>query len=113
MIPITAVIRPPVRNEIWRGDRFEKSFDGETTLAAMLVESCAMTIDDHRQHQQDRQVAEQPRDERHRIPDRLAVDRRSSPAVTAMPMNEKPVIVSGIAMLCPTHLRALVLARSA
>ena len=32
---------PPARNEIWRGERFEKSFDGETTLAAMFVVSCA------------------------------------------------------------------------
>jgi len=45
MIPITAVIRPPVRNEICRGDRLEKSFDGETTLAAMFVEICAMSAD--------------------------------------------------------------------
>ena len=44
MIPITAVITPPARNEIWRGERLEKSFDGETTLAAMLVESCAITM---------------------------------------------------------------------
>src|SRR5580700_1319538 len=36
-IPITPVIRPPVRNEISRGLRFEKSFDGETTFAATLV----------------------------------------------------------------------------
>ena len=34
---------PPVRNEIWRGERFEKSIDGDTTLAAMFVEICAMT----------------------------------------------------------------------
>ena len=34
---------PPVRNEIWRGERLEKSFDGETTLAAMFVETCAIT----------------------------------------------------------------------
>ena len=44
MIPMNAVITPPVRNEIWRGERFEKSFDGETTFAAMFVESCAMTM---------------------------------------------------------------------
>ena len=78
MIPITAVIRPPVRNEIWRGERLEKSFDGETTLAAMFVEICAIDDHDHREDQQDRQVVEQPRDERHRIPDRLAeLDRPS------------------------------------
>ena len=95
------MISPPVRNEIWRGERFEKSFDGDTTLAAMFVEIWAITIDDHREDQQDRQVVEQPRDERHRIPDRLAeLDHVAH--VTAMPMNEKPVIVIGIAMLWPT-----------
>src|SRR5580698_5615188 len=36
-MPTTPVIRPPVRNEISRGLRFEKSLDGETTLAATLV----------------------------------------------------------------------------
>ena len=35
--PITPVISPPVRNEIRRGFRFEKSFEGDTTLAATLV----------------------------------------------------------------------------
>ena len=35
---------PPIRNEICRGERFEKSFDGETTFAAMFVETCAITI---------------------------------------------------------------------
>ena len=44
MIPMTAVMMPPVRNEICRGDRFEKSFDGDTTFAAMFVEICAITI---------------------------------------------------------------------
>jgi hypothetical protein len=40
-MPITAVISPPVTYEIFRGLRFEKSLAGETTLAAMLVVSCA------------------------------------------------------------------------
>src|SRR5580700_4156484 len=40
-IPTTPVMRPPVRNEMSRGLRFEKSFDGETTLAATLVFSVA------------------------------------------------------------------------
>ena len=31
------VIMPPVRNEITRGFRFEKSLDGETTFAATFV----------------------------------------------------------------------------
>ena len=31
------MINPPVRKEISRGFRFEKSFEGETTFAATLV----------------------------------------------------------------------------
>src|SRR3954452_16588613 len=98
MTPMTAVIIPPVRNEITRGERFEKSLDGETTLAAMFVEICAITT--------------------------MIIARTSSTGspsssfatsatgsqigspyltivadVTAMPMNEKPVMVSGMAML--------------
>src|SRR5580700_6927278 len=42
--PMTPVIRPPVRKEIRRGLRFEKSLEGETTLAATLVFSVAMRI---------------------------------------------------------------------
>src|SRR5581483_11815131 len=41
--PTTPVIRPPVRNEIRRGLRFEKSLDGETTFAATLVLSVAIS----------------------------------------------------------------------
>ena len=33
----TPVMMPPVRKEIRRGFRFEKSLDGYTTLAATLV----------------------------------------------------------------------------
>src|SRR5580765_2517572 len=36
-IPITAVMSPPVRNEMTRGARLLKSFAGDTTLAARLV----------------------------------------------------------------------------
>ena len=36
------VMMPPVRKLIRRGARLAKSFAGETTLAAMLVESVAM-----------------------------------------------------------------------
>ena len=42
--PITAVISPPVTYEISLGFRFEKSFEGDTTLAAMLVVNCAAKI---------------------------------------------------------------------
>src|SRR5919202_2176447 len=34
----------PVLNEMCRGARFEKSFEGETTLAAMLTEIWATTM---------------------------------------------------------------------
>ena len=40
-IPITPVMRPPVRKEMSRGLRFEKSLEGDTTLAATLVLSVA------------------------------------------------------------------------
>src|SRR5437016_1275120 len=36
-IPTTPVMNPPVRNEINRGLRFEKSLEGDTTFAATLV----------------------------------------------------------------------------
>jgi hypothetical protein len=38
---MSAVISPPVTYEMRFGFRLEKSFDGETTLAAMLVVNCA------------------------------------------------------------------------
>ena len=41
--PTTPVMRPPVRKEMRRGFRLEKSFEGETTLAATLVFSVAMS----------------------------------------------------------------------
>src|SRR4028118_13776 len=42
--PRSAVIMPPVRNEMYRGARFEKSNEGETTFAAMFVEIWAITM---------------------------------------------------------------------
>ena len=41
-MPMRAVMNPPVRNEIFRGARWEKSFAGLTTSAAMFVASVAM-----------------------------------------------------------------------
>src|SRR5260370_7971113 len=35
--PMTPVIMPPMRKEMRRGLKFEKSFEGDTTLAATLV----------------------------------------------------------------------------
>ena len=42
--PMIAVMIPPVTYEISLGLRFEKSFEGETTLAAILVVNCAAKI---------------------------------------------------------------------
>ena len=101
MIPITAVISPPVRNEIWRGDRLEKSFDGDTTLAAMFVEIWAMTT-----------MIIARTSSTGRSSSRRATSTTGSQigspnsaivaAVTAMPMKENPVMVRGMAMLWPT-----------
>src|SRR5215471_2575180 len=41
-IPTQPVINPPVRNEIKLGRRLEKSFEGDTTLAATFVFSVAI-----------------------------------------------------------------------
>ena len=41
---MSAVIMPPVLNEMYFGARFEKSNDGETTFAAMFVEIWAITM---------------------------------------------------------------------
>ena len=90
-----------MRNEIWRGERFEKSLEGETTFAAMFVEICAITT-----------IIIASTSSTGRSASRRATSvtgsQIASPysttvaAVTAMPMNEKPVIVSGMAMLWPT-----------
>lgn len=40
--PAAPVIKPPVRKEINRGFKFEKSLDGDTTLAATLVFNVAI-----------------------------------------------------------------------
>src|SRR5207237_8498989 len=37
MMPMAQVMRPPVRKLMRRGERFEKSLAGETTLAATLT----------------------------------------------------------------------------
>src|ERR1700747_1351080 len=42
-MPIAQVIRPPVRKLMRRGERFEKSLAGETTLAATLTLSVAIS----------------------------------------------------------------------
>ena len=69
---MTPVMKPPMRNEIRRGQRWAKSLAGLTTLAAMLVASVAMHSDEHRddQHERVRELAQHD----DRVPDRLAVD---------------------------------------
>src|SRR5215470_13755278 len=42
-MPTTPVMSPPVRNEIKLGRKLEKSFDGDTTLAATLVFNVAIS----------------------------------------------------------------------
>ena len=65
-------MKPPMRNEIRRGQRWAKSLAGLTTLAAMFVASVAMQSDEHRhdEHDRVRELAEHD----DRVPDRLAVD---------------------------------------
>ena len=90
-----------MRNEIWRGERFEKSFDGETTLAAMFVEICAITT----MIIASTSSTGRPSSSRATSVTGSQIGSPNSTIVadvTAMPMNEKPVIVSGIAMLWPT-----------
>src|SRR5688572_10302411 len=41
-IPRRPVTRPPVLNEMWRGERLAKSLAGLTTFAAMFTEMVAM-----------------------------------------------------------------------
>src|SRR5918995_2817002 len=43
-IPMAAVMMPPVLNVMYLGARFEKSNEGETTFAAMFVEIWAMAM---------------------------------------------------------------------
>ena len=65
---------PPVLNEMYLGARFEKSNEGETTFAAMLVEIWAIAMMIIAIMRSNGDVGSQPRDERHRVPDRLVED---------------------------------------
>ena len=92
---------PPVLNEINLGARFEKSNEGETTLAAMLVEiwAIAMTIIAIIRGKGMSVVS--------RVTSATGSQMASSKttmvaAVTAIPINEKAVIVSGSPTACPT-----------
>src|SRR5829696_5309163 len=99
--PMTAVMMPPVLNEMYLGAKFEKSNEGETTFAAMLVDIWATAM------------INMARIKRAGM---LPVSRVTSStgsqiaslytttvaAVTAIPIKEKAVIVSGSPSTCPT-----------
>src|SRR5918994_5072262 len=91
---ITAVMMPPVLNEMYLGARFEKSNEGETTFAAMLVEIWAIAM---------MNIARMSRagiSPVSRVTRATGSQIASSKttmvaAVTAIPIKEKAVIVSG------------------
>jgi NAD-specific glutamate dehydrogenase len=91
---------PPVLNEMYLGARLEKSNEGETTLAAMFVEIWAIAM------------MNMARISRAGISPVSRVTRTTGSqiasskttmvaAVTAIPMKEKAVIVSGRPRACP------------
>src|SRR5215207_5257483 len=99
--PMTAVIMPPVLNEMYLGARFEKSNDGETTLAAMLVDIWAIAMMNMARI---RRTGMSPVS---RVTSATGSQIASLytttvAAVTAIPIKEKAVIVSGSPRTCPT-----------
>ncbi len=100
-MPIMAVMMPPVRKEMYFGARFEKSNEGETTFAAMLVEIWAIAM----------MNMARIRSSGMPLVSRVMSttgSQMASPkttmvaAVTAMPIKEKAVMVSGRPRICPT-----------
>src|SRR5438105_15539665 len=93
------VISPPVRKEIRRGLRLEKSLAGETTLAATFVVRVAIRI---------AISAIKATTGRLKRPIRATGSQIASPKmttdaeVTATPINEYSVIVSGRPSACPS-----------
>src|SRR5205807_4661117 len=92
MMPMAQVIRPPARKLMRRGERFEKTLAGETTLAATLTLRVAMS------------KAIMARTTAQGLPRRARTATGSQRAwpkiimvaeVTAMPMKEYKVIVAG------------------
>ena len=71
---MTAVMMPPVRNEMYFGARFEKSNEGETTFAAMFVEIWAITMTIMARIRSAGMPPASLRDELDGVPDRLAED---------------------------------------
>src|SRR5215470_2016962 len=89
---------PPVRKEIRLGRRFEKSFEGETTLAATLVFNVAIS---------NATKATRATNGWLNFPSNTTGSQMGSPNktadadVTATPMNEYSVIAVGNPMACP------------
>src|ERR671916_2069138 len=98
---MTAVMMPPVLNEMDLGARFEKSNDGDTTFAAMLVDIWAIAM---------MNMARIKRAGMSLVSrvtsttgSQIAFSYTTTvAAVTAMPIKEKAVIVSGSPRTCPT-----------
>src|SRR5271154_6743596 len=97
--PTTPVIKPPVRNEISRGFKLEKSFDGETTFAATFVLSVATSSAISAMNATTGWL---------NLPSSVTGSQIASPnsttdaEVTATPMNEYKVIAAGSPKACPT-----------
>src|SRR5215475_12018683 len=98
-IPITPVMSPPVRNEIRRGLRLEKSFDGDTTLAATLVFSVATSS---ATSATDATIGSLNRASSATGSQIASPNSTADADVTATPMNEYRVIAAGNPSACPT-----------
>ncbi len=90
---------PPVLNEIFRGMRFAKPFAGLTTLAAIFVERVA-TVNAIRAMTT---AVVEPSLPTSSTGSQIALPKMTMVAeVTAIPINEKSVIVVGRPMSCPS-----------
>src|SRR5215216_1089174 len=100
-MPMTAVMMPPVLNEMYLGARFEKSNDGETTFAAMLVDIWATAMMNMAKIKSTGMspVSRVTSSTGSQI---ASLYTTTVAAVTAMPIKEKAVIVSGSPRTCPT-----------
>src|SRR5215218_10097524 len=107
--PMTAVMMPPVRNEMYLGARFEKSNDGDTTFAAMLVEIWAMAMMNMARIKR-AGMSPVSRVTSATGSQIASLYTTTVAAVTAIPIKEKAVIVSGSPMTCPTTCERWVLA---
>src|SRR5919112_1154605 len=100
MMPMMAVIMPPVLNEMYLGARFEKSNEGETTFAAMFVEIWAIAMTNiariSRAGMSPVSIVTSSTGFQIASPKTTMVA-----AVTAIPTKLKAVIVRGSPMACP------------